>query len=131
MGAGKDPLKKDHDYAKLADDPKELMKTTFFFRKFEQKQSIPIIDVFSRTLACPVAAQRQNPISVGRIGSNLSLKTQNFDISLDGIKFLKFKSESLENRVEIESMKKYILADEDEYKFMMKDNRSSDENGKL
>ncbi len=33
MGAGKDPLKKNHDYAKLAGDPSELMKTTFVFKK--------------------------------------------------------------------------------------------------
>lgn len=33
MGAGKDPLKKDHDYAKLASNAQELMKTTFQFKK--------------------------------------------------------------------------------------------------
>lgn len=81
MGAGKDPLKKDHDYAKLAGDPSQLMKTTFVFKKSEMAQNVPIIDAFSRTLACPVAAQKQNPLVAGRIGSHLSLATQHLVIS--------------------------------------------------
>lgn len=99
MGAGNDPLKKEHDYAKLASEPKELMKMTFTFKKAEQFQSVPIIDVFSRTLACPVATQRQNPLVAARIGSNLSINSQSLDISPDGIRYIKINSESLESRV--------------------------------
>jgi hypothetical protein len=39
-------------------------------------RSMPVIDIFSRTLACPVATQRQNPLVAARIGSNLSIRTQ-------------------------------------------------------
>lgn len=80
MGAGKDPLKKDHDYARLTADPSELMKTTFVFKKPEYIQNVPIIDVFSRTLACPIATQKQNPLVAARIASNLSLNVQSLDI---------------------------------------------------
>jgi hypothetical protein len=44
-------------------------------------RSMPIIDVFSRTLACPIATQRQNPLVAARIGSNLSIKTQSLYIT--------------------------------------------------
>lgn len=92
MGAGKDPLKKDHDYAKLTADPRELMKTTFVFKKPDVLQNVPIIDVFSRTLACPIATQKQNPLVAARIGSNISIKTQTLDISPEGIRNLEIKS---------------------------------------
>ena len=49
MGAGKDPLKKDNDYAKLTADPRQLIKTTFEFKKPDVLQNEPIINVFSRT----------------------------------------------------------------------------------
>lgn len=58
------------------------MKATFIFKKPEYIQNIPIIDVFSRTLACPIATQRQNPLVAGRIGSNLSYNNQTLDISV-------------------------------------------------
>lgn len=51
-------------------------------------QNVPIIDVFSRTLACPIATQKQNPLVAARIGSNLSLRTQTLDISPEGIRNL-------------------------------------------
>lgn len=57
------------------------MKTTFVFKKPDTVQNVPILDVFSRTLACPIATQKQNPLVAARIGSNLSLKTQTFDIT--------------------------------------------------
>lgn len=56
------------------------MKTTFIFKKPDPIQNVPIIDVFSRTLACPIATQKQNPLVAARIASNLSLRTQPFDI---------------------------------------------------
>ena len=99
MGAGKDPLKKVHDYARLASDPKELMKMNFTFKKTDISQNVPIIDVFARTLACPVATQRQNPLVAARIGSNLSLSSQALDITTEGVRNLTIKSESLDNRV--------------------------------
>lgn len=76
MGAGNDPLKKKHDYAHLTGNVNELMKTKFFQVKSNPVYNIPIIDGFSRTLACPVATQRQNPMVSARIGSNLSVLTQ-------------------------------------------------------
>jgi dynein heavy chain len=96
MGAGKDPLKKDHVFAKLTNEPEELMKTTFLVDKKKINNfNIPIIDVFSRTLACPIATQRQNPMVAARIASNLTLNTQNLDICHEGIRTLLYKSESL------------------------------------
>lgn len=109
MGAGNDPLKKQHDYAKLISDPKELMKTTFVFQKSSPDQNIPIIDEFSRTLACPIATQRQNPLVAARIGSNISIEAQGFDITSEGIKNLIIKADILENRVQKpEEEKKFI-----------------------
>lgn len=99
MGAGNDPLKKQHDYAKLISDPKQLMKTTFLYKKSEPNSNIPIIDSFSRTLACPIATQRQNPLVAARIGSNLSISTQNFEITSEGIKNIIIKADILEKRV--------------------------------
>lgn len=75
------------------------MKTTFIFKKSEPNTNIPIIDAFSRTLACPIATQRQNPLVAARIGSNLSLKTQSYDISSEGIKNLIIKADILESRL--------------------------------
>lgn len=65
------------------------------FKKSEINQNIPILDIFSRTLACPIATQRQNPMVAARIGSNLSIKTQNFEITIDGIKNLIIKADVL------------------------------------
>lgn len=113
MGAGKDPLKKNHDYARLTDQPLELMRTTFVFKKTENTiQNVPIIDNFSRTLACPIATQRQNPLVAARIGSNLTLATQNMDITSEGIRILIFKSESLETRVKIHESDKYMMSED-------------------
>ena len=58
MGAGSDPLKKQKDLARLTGNIKQLMQTKFTFPKDSQARSLPLIDVFSRTLACPVATQR-------------------------------------------------------------------------
>ena len=80
MGAGNDPLKKQHDYAHLVGKAGELMKTKFVNLKTNPVYNIPILDGFSRTLACPVAAQRQNPMVSARIGSNLTVLTQHFYI---------------------------------------------------
>lgn len=68
------------------------MRTTFLYKRAEQVQNVPIIDVFARTLACPVATQRQNPMVAARIGSNLSLQTQYFQINSDCIHNLIIKS---------------------------------------
>ena len=87
MGAGNDPLKKQHDYAFLTGNISELMKTNFKNVKSNPVYNIPIIDGFSRTLACPVATQRQNPMVSARIGSNLTVLTQHFEISHEGIRY--------------------------------------------
>lgn len=99
MGAGRDPLKKSQDYAKLAGDSTALIKTKFEFPKRQAVRSIPIIDVFARTLCCPIATQRQNPLVCARIGSNLTLSTQAFNITSEGIKYETYSFESLTNRV--------------------------------
>lgn len=80
MGAGSDPLKKNQDFAHLTNNLKTLMETKFQFPKDSQTRNLPIIDVFARTLACPIATQRQNPLVAARVGSNLSPKSQNLYI---------------------------------------------------
>jgi len=81
MGAGADPLKKNQDFAKLTSNIKGLMETKFQFPQPCLYRSLPIIDVFARTLACPIATQRQNPLVAARVGSNLSVRSQNLFIT--------------------------------------------------
>ena len=121
MGAGKDPLKKDHDYAKFASDPKQLMKMTFTSKKNEILQSVPIIDVFARTLACPVATQRQNPLVAARIASNLSLTCQSLDITNEGIRSIKIKNQSLDNRVQKHKSQMQCITTDQEYNILKKE----------
>jgi dynein heavy chain len=89
MGAGTDPLKKDQNFSRLTTDLKSLMETKFSYPKVEENRHIPIIDSFSRTLACPIAAQRQNPLVAARIGCHLSLKSQALNLLASGIVFFK------------------------------------------
>jgi hypothetical protein len=98
MGAGNDPLKKEHDYAHLASNASELMKTNFFQSRSKALHNVPIIDAFARTLACPVATQRQNPMVSARIGSNLSPLTQHLEITSFGVLYRPNKNKSLTNR---------------------------------
>ena len=95
MGAGSDPLKKNQDFARLTGDIKALMETKFDFPKESTARNLPVIDVFSRTLACPVATQHQNPLVAARIGSNLSLITQPLTIKPEGIKWITSSSNTL------------------------------------
>jgi hypothetical protein len=90
LGAGTDPLKRNQDFARLAGDAKNLMRATFMLPDTIEKRLPPTIDKFARTLACPIAAQRQNPMTCGRIGSNfLTVNSKrlrvisNFDGRLD------------------------------------------------
>jgi hypothetical protein len=114
MGAGSDPLKKHQDYARLTGDLKGLMETKFDFPKTSAARHLPIIDVFSRTLACPIATQRQNPLVAARIGSNLSLLTQSLSIKPEGIKWIVSSSDTLDKRKKREKI--VILTDLEEYK---------------
>ena len=98
MGAGADPLKKSQDYARLTGDIKSLMEAKFDFPKDSTIRNLPVIDVFARTLACPIATQRQNPLVAARVGSNLSLKTQPLMIKPEGIKWIVSSSNTLEKR---------------------------------
>jgi hypothetical protein len=59
---------------------------------------LPIIDVFSRTLACPIATQRQNPLVAARVGSNLSPKSQSLYITKEGIKYIVANKDTLGKR---------------------------------
>ena len=52
------------------------MQAKFSFHKQDFQDNIPIIDTFSRTRACPIAAQRQNVLIVGRVGGNYRLNSQ-------------------------------------------------------
>lgn len=88
MGAGEDPLKKNQDFARLTGNLKALMQTRFQFPKDGPSRHLPIIDVFARTLACPIATQRQNPLVAARIGSNLSPQSQPLYISKEGIRYI-------------------------------------------
>jgi len=54
--------------------------------------------VFARTLACPIATQRQNPLVAARVGSNLSAKAQRLYITKEGIKYMVIKSATLDQR---------------------------------
>lgn len=98
MGAGSDPLKKNQDLAYLTGDLKTLMETKFQFPKESGSRYLPVIDVFSRTLACPVATQRQNPLVAARIGSNLSLNAQPLVIKAEGIKWIVSEANTLDKR---------------------------------
>ena len=84
------------------------MKTNFFQVKTDPVYNIPILDGFSRTLACPVATQRQNPMVSARIGSNLTVLTQYFQIGGEGIKYVPNISESLSTRIESKKKKDLI-----------------------
>jgi dynein heavy chain len=98
MGAGTDPLKRNQDFARLTGDLKTLMQTKFLFPKDSQARSLPIIDVFARTLACPISTQRQNPVVAARIGSNLSISTQFLFITPEGMKWIPTASDNLDKR---------------------------------
>lgn len=87
MAAGPDPLKKSESFSKLAVDVKTLMKVKFSFSKQDLRDNIPIIDPFSRTRACPIAAQRQNVLIAGRIGGNYCIHSQKIEINIEGITF--------------------------------------------
>jgi dynein heavy chain len=89
LGAGTDPLKRNQDFAKLAGDAKNLMRATFVLPDTLEKRLPPIIDKFARTLACPIAAQRQNPMTCGRIGGNLAPPTKSLEITDKGIVVLR------------------------------------------
>lgn len=118
MGAGSDPLKKEQDLAKLTNNPKDLMQTHFQFPKSKMQRNLPIIDVFSRTLACPIATQRQNPLVAARIGSNLSTISQNLFITKEGIKYILANKDTLDKR---QKKSKVIIVDEaEEYKLKIK-----------
>lgn len=98
MGAGEDPLKKNQDFAHLTGDLPTLMKTTFQFPQKSVMRSLPVLDVFSRTLGCPIATQRQNPLVAARIGSHLSLPTQHFYITEEGVQIVVNASKALIGR---------------------------------
>jgi hypothetical protein len=68
-----------------------------------------VIDVFSRTLACPVSTQRQNPLVAARIGSNLSLSSQPLVITAEGIKWIISEASTLDKRKKREKIE--ILSD--------------------
>ena len=98
MGAGSDPLKKNQDFARLTGDIKSLMEAKFKFPPDGTVRSLPVIDVFARTLACPVATQRQNPLVAARVGSNLSPQIQCLSFSREGIKITNISKNTLESR---------------------------------
>ena len=84
------------------------MKTNFVQLSNKPVYNIPILDAFSRTLACPVSTQRQNPMVSARIGSNLTVFTQFFEISNEGIKFKPNKGESLSTRTDLKKKKDLV-----------------------
>ena len=95
MAAGSDPLKKAETFSKITTDLKSLMQTKFSFNQQQLKDNIPIIDSFSRTMACPIAAQRHNVLVAGRIGGNYCLNSQKIDVREEGVKFIKLKNDIL------------------------------------
>lgn len=92
MAAGPDPIKKAETFSKLATDLKGLMQAKFSFNQQQLQDNIPIIDTFSRTLACPIAAQRQNVLVAGRIGGNYCLNSQKIEVCEEGVRFVKIKN---------------------------------------
>lgn len=118
MGAGSDPLKKNQDFARLTSNLKTLMETKFQFPKDHVQRNLPIIDVFARALACPIATQRQNPLVAARVGSNLSPKSQSLFITKEGIKHIVASKETLGMRKQ--RSKVIILSEGEEYRLRVK-----------
>jgi hypothetical protein len=71
------------------------MQNKFEFHQKEIVHNIPIIDMFSRTRSCPIAAQRQNPLICGRIGGNFNFDSQKLEIGEHGVEFKILNTEIL------------------------------------
>lgn len=75
------------------------MRATFILPDTLEKRLPPVIDKFARTLACPIAAQRQNVLVCARIGCNLSPITKPLEINDKGIVMLKLATSNFENQI--------------------------------
>jgi dynein heavy chain len=94
LGAGTNPLSRLQAFSSLANDPVKLLQTTFKKPPLAQTKFPPVIDIFSRTQAAPLSANKQYlPPSV-RIASNYnpSAKRLIIDVESRSIKFLPFES---------------------------------------
>ena len=91
LAAGTDPLAKNQDFSRLANNAHNLITSSFTKPPNSKIRFPPILDKFSRTLAATLAAQKHNLSVSARIACNYTPTARKlyFDFETKGIKILK------------------------------------------